>query len=214
MDIDDAATVDESAAIEPITAPATAMSRWQMPVFDTPEESAHGGLHTAEQLDQIEVAAYQEGLRRGHAEGYAAGHHAMQQEVERLRALVDHLQRPLAHLDEAVERMLLDTACAIARRLVLAELQQAPEAIERIAREALDALPAYVRDVRLHLHAEDAQLIGERLPAPPEAHSFKIVVDDALDRGECRVVTESTQLDTRLDARLSALSSNLIGEPT
>ncbi len=214
MDIDDAPTIEEYQTIQPITAPAATMSRWQMPVFDAPEQDGRGSLHTAEQLDQIEVAAYQEGLRRGHAEGYAAGHQAMQQEVERLRALTEHLQRPLAHLDEAVERMLLDTACAIARRLVLAELQQAPEAIERIAREALDALPAYVRDVRLHLNAEDAKLIGERVLAPPEAHSFKIIVDDALNRGECRVVTESTQLDTRLDARLSAISSNLIGEST
>jgi len=212
MVVDDATAVDDQETIEPIAAPAAALSRWQMPVFDAPEDEGVGSLHTAEQLDQIEVAAYQDGLRRGHAEGYAAGQHAVQQELERLRALIEHLQRPLAHLDEAVERMLLDTACAIAKRLVLAELQQAPEAIERIAREALGALPSYVRDVRLYLNAEDAELLGERVLAPPEAQTFKIVVDDTMVRGECRVVTESTQLDTRLDARLSAISSNLIGE--
>ena len=194
-----------------IADPAATMARWQMPVFDAPGREDRGGLHTAAQLDEIEAAAYQEGLRRGETEGYAIGQRNAQQEIERLRALIDHLQRPLAHLDEEVERMLLDTACAVARRLMLAELSQSPEAIAAIVREALAALPSYVREVRLHLHAEDAAFLGERLLPPPEAQSFRVVVDAALSRGDCRVLTESTQLDARLDTRLQVLRAALDG---
>ncbi|HEY0973706.1 MAG TPA: FliH/SctL family protein [Solimonas sp.] len=187
---------------------AGAVSRWQLPVFEVPSR-LQNDLPTAAQLEAVEAAAYQDGVQRGHAEGYAAGQRAAQQETERLRALIEHLQRPLAHLGEDTERALLDTACAIARRLTLNELNQNPEAIERIVREALSLLPSYVRDVRLHLHADDATFLRERLTPPPDAQSFRIVVDASLARGDCRVLTESTQLDARLETRLAVLHDAL-----
>lgn len=190
---------------------AATLARWQMPVFDVPS-SAGAALNTAAHLDEVEAAAYAEGLQRGQADGYAEGQRAAQAETARLRALIEHIQRPLAHLDEEVERSLLDLACGIARRLVLAELQQSPEVLLRVVREAMAVLPNYVRDVRLHVHAEDAEFLRERIAAPPEAQSFRVVPDAALARGDCRVITESSQLDLRLDTRLDVVRANLGGE--
>jgi flagellar assembly protein FliH len=191
---------------------AATLARWQMPVFDVPSSAVGTALNTAAHLDEVEAAAYAEGLQRGQADGYAEGQRAAQAETARLRALIEHIQRPLAHLDEEVERSLLDLACGIARRLVLAELQQSPEALLRVVREAMAVLPNYVRDVRLHVHPDDAEFLRERIAAPPEAQSFRVVPDAALARGDCRVITESSQLDLRLDTRLDVVRANLGGE--
>lgn len=191
---------------------SAAMQRWQIPVFDEPKPRELDGLHTAAQLDEIEAAAYQEGLQRGHAQGYADGQREARAEAERLRELVEHLQRPLAQLNEDVERAVLDTACAIARRLVQDELTQQPELIERIVRSALAALPGYARELRVHLHPDDAAFLATRPELQLDGRECRIVPTPELQRGDCRIGTDSSQIDARLDARLAVVRATLAAE--
>ncbi len=204
------ANTASEATIVPAERSANLM-RWQIPSFDAPP-ALEGGLHTAAHLDEIESAAWQEGLQRGHVQGYAEGQRQAQQEAERLRALIEHIQRPLAQLDEEIERAMLETACAIARRLAMAELSLRPELIETLVRTALAALPPYVREIRLHMNADDAAFIDSRPGMQANGQSFQIVADASLQRGDCRISTDSTQLDARLDTRLDAMRVVLAAE--
>ncbi len=198
------------AAIVPAERGAGLM-RWRIPSFDAPP-LRDDGLHTAAHLDDIESAAYQDGLQRGHAQGYAEGQQQARQEAERLSALIEHIQRPLAQLDDEIERAMLETACAIARRLTMAELSLRPELIEKLVRSALAALPPYVREVRLHMNADDAAFLGSRAELQANPQGFQIVADAGLQRGDCRISTDSTQLDARLDTRLDAMRMALAAE--
>jgi flagellar assembly protein FliH len=196
-------------------AQAVTLARWQMPVFDAvgatlPEPS----LPTAAELEAVEAAAYREGFERGQSEGHAAGLQAIQTQAQRLRALIEQIARPLAQLDDEVEPVLLALAVSIARQLLTEQLSLEPQRIAAMASAALAALPPYVRDVRLHLHPEDAELVGAQLTAPPEAERFRIVPDSTLTRGDCRLYTESAQLDARLDTRLQDLTQRLAGTGT
>ncbi|MDP9140050.1 MAG: FliH/SctL family protein [Pseudomonadota bacterium] len=204
------ANTASEATIVPAERSANLM-RWQIPSFDAPP-ALEGGLHTAAHLDEIESAAYQEGIQRGHVQGYAEGQRQAQQETERLRALIEHIQRPLAQLDEEIERAMLETACAIARRLTMAELSLRPELIETLVRTALAALPPYVREIRLRMNADDAAFIGSRPGMQANGQGFHIVADASLQRGDCRISTDSTQLDARLDTRLDAMRVVLAAE--
>jgi flagellar assembly protein FliH len=200
--------MSEAADSEVLADPHARFARWQMPVF---ESASNDAPLTAQQLDDIETAAYEEGRQRGYADGVAAGRDEMQRQAERLRALIEQIARPLATLDDEVERALVDVACAVARRLVGDELAIAPERVVTLARIALAALPRDLRDVRLYLHPHDAALARDELRPPPEAESFRILDDPALMRGDCRVQTESAYLDARLDARVALLAA-AIGE--
>lgn len=188
-------------------------ARWQLPSFDMQLAPA-GELHTAQHLDEIEAAAYQEGLQRGHADGYAAGQKAALAQVQRLQALIDHIARPLVHLDDEIERALVDLAAAIARRILHQELSGAPEQVLAMVRDALSGLPPQLRSVRLRVHPEDAALLREQLVAPPDVKDFEIQPDGTLKRGDCRVFTESALIDARLDRRVRVIAQALAGEET
>ncbi|MEW6167219.1 MAG: FliH/SctL family protein [Pseudomonadota bacterium] len=185
------------------------LPRWQLPSFD-PGASPP----TAQQLDQIEAAAYQEGFQRGQAEGYAAGQRAAATQAQRLQALVEHIARPLAHLDDEIEHALVELAGAIARRILHEELVAAPERVAALVREALAGLPPQLRSVRLCVHPEDAVLLREQLVAPAELKDLEIVADPQLKRGDCRVFTESALVDARLDRRVRVVAQALAGEET
>lgn len=196
----------DAADSEVLNDPQAQFARWQMPVF---ESSANDGPLTAQALEDIEAAAYEEGRLRGHADGLKAGRDDMNQQVARLRGLIEQIARPLAMLDDEVERALVDLACAVARRLLDEELALAPERVLTLARTALAALPPDLRDIRLYLHPDDAKQVRDELQPPPEAENFRIFDDAALTRGDCRVQTESAYLDARLDARIALAAAAL-----
>jgi len=188
-------------------------ARWEPPIFPgaprCPEDVV---LHTAQQLDEIEAAAYQDGFARGHSEGYVAGQQQARDEATRLRELVQHLARPLAQLDEEVERMLVAMTVEVARRLVQQELELDPTRVLGVVREAVAALDGSGRQLRVMAHADDVRLIQENLVTPPDFAELRVIADPTLARGDCRVVTESAQIDARLDTRHANLAQSLIGD--
>lgn len=202
--------MNDAADSEVLADPQAQFARWQMPVF---ESASNDAPLTAQAIDDIEAAAYEEGKQRGYADGLKAGRAEMERQTERMRGLVEQIARPLATLDDEVERALVDLACAVARRLLDEELTVAPERVLKLARTALAALPADLRDIRLYLHPEDAKQLRDELQPPPEAENFRIFDDAALTRGDCRVQTESAYLDARLDARI-ALAAAALNEAT
>lgn len=191
-----------------IADPDAQLARWSLPVFDHTERAPR----TAQDLEDIEAAAYQEGRLRGYEDGFAAGGEDARRQAERLRTLIAQISRPLVQLDDEVERGLVDLACAIARRLLGDELQAQPEHVLALTRSALAALPEDLRTLRLYLHPEDAVLVREQLPPPPVGE-YRVIDDAALARGDCRVVTESAFLDARLDARIALVAATLGNSP-
>src|SRR3546814_519782 len=198
--------MSDAADSEVLADPQAQFARWQMPVF---ESASNDAPLTAQAIEDIEAAAYEEGRQRGYADGLKTGREDMNQQVARLRGLIEQIARPLATLDDEVERALVDLACAVARRLLDEELALAPERVLTLARTALAALPADRLDIRLDLRPDEARQGRDELLPPPEAENFRIVDDPALARGDCRVQTESAYLDARLDARIALAAAAL-----
>lgn len=198
--------MNDAADSEVLADPQAQFARWQMPVFES--ASADAPL-TAQAIEDIEAAAYEEGRQRGYADGLKAGRDEMDRQAGRMRGLIEQIARPLATLDDEVERALVDLTCAVARRVLDEELALAPARVLTLVRTALAALPSDLRDIRLYLHPDDAKQARDELQPPPEAENFRIFDDPALTRGDCRVQTESAYLDARLDARIALAAAAL-----
>lgn len=183
------------------------LARWQLPRFDQA-----GGPPTAQKLEQIEATAYQDGFQRGQTEGFAVGQKAAVTQAQRLQALIEHMARPLAHLDEETERAIADLASAIALRILREELSLDPERVVAMVRDTLGGLPPLARSVRVSVHPEDVALLREQVKPSHEVKEFEIVADATLKRGDCRVFTESSQVDGRLETRVRVTAQSVDGE--
>jgi len=178
-----------------------------------------GSMLTAEQLEELQKEAYQEGFELGKREGFEVGHREaleggrqqigeLIQGVERLMAT---LETPLKELDEQVERELVDLVISMVRQLVRREIRMEPSHIIGIVRESLSILPVSSRNIRVHLHPEDARLVREIYDMSDKEQGWKVVEDPVLARGGCRVVTETSQIDATLESRLAAMVTHLMG---
>lgn len=147
---------------------------WEAPSVQV---AAHGGasghLLTAQHLDKLQKQAYEEGYALGRKEGLHAGQAEIHAQVQRLDQIMRALSAPFENLDEQVEQELLALTFTLVRQLVRREIKQEPGQIVAVVREAMASLPVSARNVRLHLHPEDAALVREALALHESEHTWR-----------------------------------------
>jgi len=193
---------------------ATAL--WELPQIDGPVLERN---RRVSDLQGIEREAWHKGFAEGREAGIAAvrkEHQAASQQLDRkvqqLASILDFMAKPMAALDGAVQRQLVTLAGAIARQIVRRELKTHPDEIVAVIRETVALLPMTARDVRVHLHPEDAALVRSRLAEASGDRDWSISEDPIIARGGCRVSSESSTIDAQLEQRLGAAIAAALGD--
>lgn len=178
-----------------------------------------GRSRRVDDLNTIEREAWDAGFGAGREAGAAAARKEQQAQltelecrVQRLGTILEFMARPLRELDAEVERQLVLLAGAIARQVVRREIRLDPGQIVAVIRETVALLPATTRDVRVYLHPDDAALVRERLREPGADAAWSIVEDPVLSRGGCRVTSENSTIDARIEQRLGAAIAAVLGD--
>jgi len=166
---------------------------------------------TVSGLADLQAEAYQEAFDQGLAEGREAGRGEVRAQVDKLAGMFFDLAKPFEALDAEVERELLTLAMALARQIVRRELKTDPTQIIGVIREAIAALPVAAREVRVHLHPEDALVVRQNLAPTESERAWTIIEDPVMARGGCQVTTTTSRIDARLETRLGAILSELMG---
>ena len=197
------------------------VERWSLPEVDGPViggriRDDRKAAAAAEAIARIarqdsEAKGYQEGLARAQAE-MQPRIAELDARVKRLDSALQFLGRPLEQLDAQVEKDLVQLALAVGKQLARRELRVDPAQIIAIVRETLGQLPAAARDVRVHLHPEDAAIVRERLAAAGGERAWTLAEDPTLSRGGCVVRTENSQIDARFESRINTVIATALGD--
>lgn len=193
---------------------AAAVERWALPKVEGPlagrrEERAGDGR---EDPTTQEARGYQAGLARARAE-MQAQLQELTARVQHLEAVLQHLAQPLKALETEVEQELMQLALAVGQQLARRELQSDPAQVVAIVRQCLEQLPVSAREIRVHLHPQDAACVCERLTPPGGERAWSLVEDPTLARGGCVVRSDNSLIDARLASRLNAIAASALGEP-
>jgi len=192
--------------------PPHVRKRGQGPLDESP------GLLTAAQLDEIRRAAQAEGFEQGRKEGLAYGHREGLEEgrteirakIDRLDEILQVLDKPFEQLDQQVENEIVTLVISMVRQLIRREVKLDPGQIVGVVREALGILPISSRNIRVVLHPEDAELVREAYVLGEHDQKWQITEDPVIQRGGCRIHTDTSQIDATLDSRLSSLIAPLL----
>jgi flagellar assembly protein FliH len=202
------------------TAGAAAIERWSLPqvegtVIGRPvdERKAKAAAEAIAKVarEQSEARGYEAGMAKAQAE-MKDRISKLESQIKRLDVLLPFVSRPLQSLDAEVENMLLQLSLTVGKQLARRELMVDPTQVIAIIRESLAELPASAREIRVHLHPEDAAIVRERLTAPSNERAWTIVEDPTMSRGGCVVRTENSHIDARLESRISTIIANAFGD--
>jgi len=196
--------------------------QWQPPAMGeqqtTASPPARTSLPTAAQLEEIQEQAKVEGFEQGRKEGQEYGHRegleegrsALREKLAQLDTLIAGLQQPFADLDDQVEREIVTLVINMVRQLVRREVKTDPGYIIGVVREALGILPVSSRNIRVFLHPDDAGLVREAYALSDTEQKWQLVEDPVVQRGGCKVITDTSQIDATLNSRLNTLIAPLL----
>jgi flagellar assembly protein FliH len=189
---------------------------WQLPQISGP---VVGRSRRREDLDAIARDAFDQGFAAGREAGLAAAQQQQQAaqneiavRVQQLDSVLQFMARPIEQLDREVQLQLAALAGAIARHVIRREIKTQPDEIVAVIRETVALLPVSAREVRVHLHPEDARLVRERLSEVTGDRAWSIAEDPMLARGGCRVTSENSTIDAQLEQRLGAAIATVLGD--
>jgi flagellar assembly protein FliH len=189
--------------------------------YEPPPQQPTIQLPTAEELEAIRAAAreegYAEGLDAGQADGHAAGYEEglalgraeAAEELEHLRQLATTFGDAVTQADEAISNDVLELALHLARGMVRTAFDVKPDLIIPVVREAIDYLPNLQQPALLMLHPEDALIVRSGIGHELDKNGWRIVEDESIARGGCRVDTASNQIDAQIGARWQRLTHAL-----
>lgn len=170
---------------------------------------------TVEELEQIREEAYNEGFATGEKDGFHSGQLKGQKEAKtkvdarlaELEALMAQLMEPMHEQDDQIEDMLLKLVETTVRQVVQRELQTDSSQITKVLRGALKALPMGAENIRIYLNPVDfdaAKALRER-----HEEKWRLLEDEQLLPGGCRLETEHSQLDATVETRLQQIIEQL-----
>ncbi len=183
--------------------------KWAAPSIDG---VAGQGFLTASRLQDLQKQAYDEAWQAGHAKGMESGNTEVQLRAERLDELLCALARPFDEMDERVEQQLVELAMTVVKQLFRRELKLDPSHVVGVVREAMQVLPGTSKNINVHLHPEDAQLVGKLLSRSEGHGAWSIVEDPLVSRGGCKVITSNSQVDAQAETRLNEVISGITGD--
>lgn len=192
---------EESTADQPAT--------WDVPSIHGADSRGHV---TAGRLQELQKEAYDEAWKSGHADGFAAGKKAVEQRAARFDELLHALSKPFDQLDASVEKQLVELAIALVKQLFRREIRINPSHVIGVVRDAIQVLPVASRNVRLHLHPDDAALVRESLSPAEGEPAWSIVEDPLITHGGCSVVTENSHIDATTEARFQTVINATFGD--
>ncbi len=171
---------------------------------------------TAQELEEIRKAAYQEGLAKGLEDGRKEARNEQQRITDNLNTILNQCQQLASNFDEKVCEDLVTMTISIAKQVIRRELSIDPEQIMAVIREAINCLPSSTEKLILKLHPEDAILVREIYQLDDQLddqleRTWKIFEDPGMQRGGCIINSESSVINADLDNRIATIVSKLLG---
>ena len=175
------------------------------------ELSADYKIELEKQTDEIKENARLKGYEEGRSEGLEQGRHEAENLANKLQILIGAIASPLDHLADDIEDELVKLSVAIAKQIVRRELKIEPTQVIGVVKEALSILPSAGQNIKLHLHPEDAKIIEDTISVNFSEGKWTIIGSPMIQRGGCRIETESSNVDATIESRVAAIAAKIMG---
>lgn len=157
---------------------------------------------------------FDEGQRKGYDEGKQSGKQLFINASAPLEAMIGEVRRWLEAYEQRRREELLQLVEKVSRQVIRCELTLHPTQMLTLVEEALSSLPKIPEELKVCLNPEEFHRISEAQPEYVQA--WNLASDAKLPPGECRVITETTEMDVgcqhRLEQCLDVLKETLLPE--
>jgi flagellar assembly protein FliH len=158
--------------------------------------------------DEGKAAGHEEGLKIGHEEGLAQGLAAGEEQINELsrqwQTLIEKLHQPLAVVNKNVEQQLFVLVEQLTVAIVRHEAKTNADIIMSAISEAIKALPAQDAQTQIYLHPDDIKRVETAFGEEHIKNSgWRLLPAPQLEIGGCQVENSTSNIDMRIKSRLA-----------
>lgn len=153
--------------------------------------------------------AYERGLREGQEAGQMMAAENMQPDIQSMHILLDKLSAELKEIGKTTGKELLDLAISLASAILKTRVELDQNIILPIVEDAIAQLPSAQVNASISLNPADANIVKKNLGDTLIANGWRIVPDQQLSRGDCKIETSQNLIDSSIDTRWERLTAIL-----
>jgi flagellar assembly protein FliH len=157
------------------------------------------------ETERLAQEAYEEGFRKGRADGEDEFRKEVGASAEALAAVSESIRAAHSAFLESLEPQVLSLVQAIVQRVLYRDMRADPDLVLRTVRHALENLTDRAR-LLVRLNPADLEVVrNHKLTFLEEfdgVRQMELMGDDTITSGGCIVESELMQVDAQLDERL------------
>jgi len=186
---------------------------------------------TAEEIEEIRQAAFEEGFNQGKEEGFAKGYeegkpkgheeglklgHAegidqgiqegekiIADHAKRFESLIQQMHNPLKLVDKNTEEQLLQLVASLTEAVTLEEAKINPDILLSAITEGIKALPSQEAQTQILLNPEDIKLVEEKFGDEYiKEQGWRLLAAPQFENGSCQIENSISNIDLRMKTRL------------
>ncbi|MDR0539008.1 MAG: flagellar assembly protein FliH [Spirochaetaceae bacterium] len=204
--VDDAET---QAAAQSQTAETEAAKRLEQAEAAAKASIAEAGRKSEETRKQ----GYDEGLVKGHEEGFTQGMTEVQRLAARMRTILERIQDKRALIINETEQQIIDLTLLIARKIVKSISASHKDVVIENIREALSKVKTK-GTVTIKVNLTDLELSTAHIESFTKmiegSGTIQILEDTTIDPGGCIVETDFGEIDARIASQFAELESKIL----
>ncbi|GLX77621.1 flagellar assembly protein FliH [Thalassotalea insulae] len=158
-------------------------------------------------FDEGKKSGHEEGVKLGHQEGVEAGLAEGQATIEQLaqqwQTLTEQLHQPLAQVEQNIEQQLLHLVVQLTEAITLEEAKTNPAILISAISAGMKALPSHDVQTQILLHPEDIKLVEQQFTSEyVEEQGWRLMAAPQLDRGSCQIENSTSNIDLSIKSRI------------
>jgi len=215
-------------------------SAWRYEPPDETEIIAPEPL-TAEEIEEIRQAAFEDGINQGKEEGFAKGYEEGKakgiedgteighqagletglaegkEKIDTLandwKTLISQLQHPLESVEKNVEDQLLHLTVQLAEAVINQEVKINPEILVSAISEGIKALPSQEVQTQILLNPADIKIIEAQFGAEHiQEQGWKLLSAPQLEQGSCQIENSTSSIDLRMKSKIKEVLDPFLQE--
>jgi len=214
-------------------------STWK---YEPPEEAPEEPVPlTAEEIEEIRQAAYEEGFNQGkeegfstgyeegkatgHEEGKTAGHEegvatgltegkeTIDNLAQEWQVLIQQLHTPLAGVEKNIEEQMLHLVVQLTQAITLQEAKINPDILTAAIGQGMKLLPSQDAQTQILVHPEDIKVVEEQFgEGYIIEQGWRLLAAPQLERGSCQIENSTSNIDLSIKSRMNDVLESFLQE--
>ncbi len=205
---------EETEVAEPVPLTAQEIEEIRQAAF---EEGFNQGKEEgfATGYDEGKQSGHEEGLKSGHEEGHVAGlaegQDAVEQQAQKLEVLTQQLHQPLQYVEKNIEEQLLQLVVTLTEAITLHEAKTNPDILLSAIAAGMKALPSHDLNTQILLNPEDIKLVETQFGADHiQQEGWRLLAAPQLEPGSCQIENSISNIDLRVKSRIKEVLDSFL----